>query len=138
MKRRRLPTLSNEKGFTLIELLVTVSIIGILAAIAFADVGNYKRRAFDTRSKADLHLAAMGEEAYYSDHAIYIDCIGTAACESTLPGFKGSNGTYVSMFDVPKSGATQEYFTGLSYHPLGKRNTIGNCYQWNSIQGGLQ
>ena len=59
-----------RRAFTLIELLVTVSIIGILAAIAFADVGNYKRRAFDTRSKADLHLAAMGEEAYYSDHAI--------------------------------------------------------------------
>lgn len=128
----------SEAGFTLIELLVTVAIIGILGAIAVSYFAVYKRRTYDARSKDDLAKAAVGEEAYFTTNSTYTDCIGTAACISTLPGFSSSNGTVVSMYDVPKSGATPEYFTGSAYHPLGNRSSLASPYQWNSNNGGLQ
>ena len=45
----------SEGGFTLIELLIVIAIIGILAAIAIPQFNQYKARAYDTASKADLH-----------------------------------------------------------------------------------
>lgn len=130
--------LNSDLGFTLLELLVSVSIISILAAIAIQVFTMYRQRSFDARSRTDLANAALGEEAYFMDQSRYTDCYGTLHCESLLPGFHGSAGVVVSMYDSPASGSTPEGFTGNSYHPLGLRNNPGYACYWNSNNGGLQ
>ena len=52
--------LRNAKGFTLIELLIVIAIIGILAAIAIPQFNQYKKRAYDSDAKSNLHNIYLG------------------------------------------------------------------------------
>ena len=64
----------KEDGFTLIELLIVIAIIGILAAIAIPQFNQYKARAYDTASKADLHNVYLACKAYWSDNGSDQSC----------------------------------------------------------------
>ena len=126
-----------DHGFTLIELLVTVSIIGVLAAIAIPQFSSYRARSFDARSLQDLRSAATAEEAYFVDYERYANCIGAAACEAALPAFSASAGVTVYMFRVNIPG-TPEYFTGRTFHPKGNHYNSATAWNWDSNGGGLQ
>ncbi len=124
-----------EQGFTLIELLVVVAIIGILAAIAIPQFAEYRKRGFDSRSLSDLRNAATGEEAYFADYEKYVACADRTACQTALPGFKGSDGVVLAMTSADGSS-----FGGTAYHPRGTKNAAGagSSYSWDSTNGGLQ
>ena len=65
---------TREEGFTLIELLIVIAIIGILAAIAIPQFNQYKARAYDTASKADLHNIYLACKAFWSDNGSDQSC----------------------------------------------------------------
>lgn len=46
------------KGFTIVELLIIVTILGLLASIAYFSIGDWRRRAATNEVKSDLHNAA--------------------------------------------------------------------------------
>ena len=84
----------REGGFTLIELLIVIAIIGILAAIAIPQFNQYKARAYDTASKADLHNIYLACKAYWSDEGSSADCTDELA-GGTNYGFAPSTGVTV-------------------------------------------
>ena len=67
-------THKNTSGFTLIELLIVIAIIGILAAIAIPQFNQYKARAYDTASKADLHNVYLACKAWWLDEGSNRPC----------------------------------------------------------------
>jgi prepilin-type N-terminal cleavage/methylation domain-containing protein len=54
-------------GFTLVELLVVIGIIVLLMGLALPMITRAYRNAVRTRMQADLHVIAMGIEAYRAD-----------------------------------------------------------------------
>ena len=89
----------NEEGFTLIELLIVIAIIGILAAIAIPQFNQYKARAYDTASKADLHNIYLACKAYWSDNGSDQSC-GASEAGGANYGFGASPGVTVSANGV--------------------------------------
>ena len=85
----------REGGFTLIELLIVIAIIGILAAIAIPQFNQYKARAYDTASKADLHNIYLACKAYWSDTGSDQSCSSAEAGGANY-GFAPSTGVTVS------------------------------------------
>ena len=85
----------REGGFTLIELLIVIAIIGILAAIAIPQFNQYKARAYDTASKADLHNIYLACKAYWADTGSDQSCSETEAGGANY-GFAPSPGVTVS------------------------------------------
>jgi type IV pilus assembly protein PilA len=115
------------KGFTLLELLVTITIVGILSAIAVPQYRQYRARAFDTRARFDLETVALAEEAYFMDHESYAGC-SDQGC-SILPGIKRiSPGVSLQV------QASQDAFVGIAQHAQG----TGRTFTWSSDEGGLQ
>lgn len=56
----------KRNGFTLFELLVSISIIGILVALAVVSYSSVQKKARDTRRMEDMQAIQKAAEMYYS------------------------------------------------------------------------
>jgi len=91
--------LKNAKGFTLIELLIVIAIIGILAAIAIPQFNQYKARAYDSDTKANLHNIYLACKAYWADNGSAASC-SAARAAGTSYGYLQSTNVSISAADV--------------------------------------
>jgi len=58
----------KKNGFTLFELLVSISIIGILVAVASTSYGAAQKKARDSRRAEDMNTIQKAAEMYYSQN----------------------------------------------------------------------
>ena len=107
--------LKNEKGFTLIELLIVIAIIGILAAIAIPQFNQYKTRAYDSDSKANLHNLYLACKAYWADQTSTLSCSSTIAAGTTYGYIQSSKIT------IGGSGGAETAFSSTAVHASSTR-----------------
>jgi prepilin-type N-terminal cleavage/methylation domain-containing protein len=124
----------TKLGFTLIELLVVISIIGILAAVIFANVGEGGAQARDTERQADLRNLQSALELYKTRHDRYPEgCRGPnqwswqsgvgVECPSETQYIEGLAPEFISA--LPTDPKTNGDNTGYAY----RVNLDGTVYK---------
>lgn len=69
--------MKENKGFTLFELLISISIIGILTALAVVSFSSAQKKARDARRLEDMKSIQNAAEQYYSTVGNYVYPAGT-------------------------------------------------------------
>jgi type IV pilus assembly protein PilE len=104
-------------GFTLMEMLIVVTIIGILAAIAFPAYDSYSRRGNRAVAKTVLNEVAARQEAYFVDRKRYAETLGTGATGLGYPA---------DTFYIAKNGNPTATATGAMYAVTMTATPAGN------------
>lgn len=78
--------IGKKRGFTLFELLISISIIGILTALAIVSFSSAQKKARDARRVQDLKAVQTAAEQYYSISNSYIYPSNTAPTSWTTNG----------------------------------------------------
>lgn len=112
------PSLENgglKNGFTLFELLVSISIIGILTALASLAFSGAQKKARDARRVQDIKAIQVAAEQYYSQNAYSYPT-------NNLTPWMGGTQEILSVFPTdPKIGS-------YTYtHPDGTNSTYCSC-----------
>jgi len=93
----------KKNGFTLFELLITISIIGILTAIATISFSSAQKKGRDARRIQDMENIRVAAEQYYSLAGAYPSVATVVGFTGDLVGVGGS-GVLQSWPLEPKSG----------------------------------
>ena len=98
----------NKKRFPLIEFLIIITIIGILAAIAIPQLGEYKMLRYNKDAKANLNNLYLACHAHWKENTGSSDCtIATA----TQQGYSQSEDVNVAI-----SASKEKDFSATAKH----------------------
>ncbi|MEB0147315.1 type IV pilin protein, partial [Pseudomonas sp. CCC2.2] len=126
------PTRKNQ-GFTLIEILITVTIVGILTAIALPSYSSYIVKSNIKAAQADLIALSLNLENSYQKQLVYpaatasttaqAQCVlfnGTTTCTSPSSGWQPSQS---ANFNYTITSTTSTYTVGAT----GTSGNVNGC-----------
>ena len=97
------------RGVTLMELMIVVTIIGILAAIAYPNYREFVARAKRTEARAALLKIATNQEKYYLQNNIFTKDLKKLGLGSDPNTYTTDSGTYsVEITSADASNFTAE------------------------------
>jgi len=102
--------IKQEGGFTLFELLISISIIGILIAVATSNFTSAQRKARDTKRIQDVGAVQKAAEQYYSV-SNYIYPANTAVASWTT----STGQSVLDRFPIDPKGVG---YTAYVYNPF--------------------
>jgi type IV pilus assembly protein PilE len=105
----------RNQGFTLIDLMITITIMGILAAIAYPSYNSFVIKAREQNARADLVLNINKLERYYAKNKTFIFIPQNT--DSTDPTDNSKQNTHTLE---QKNSATYFTFSG-TYKPSSYR-----------------
>lgn len=101
--KKNMKKIKKQLGFTIFELLVSISIIGIMTALAAVAYSGAQKKARDSRRVQDIRLIQVAAEQYYSQNNY------DYPADSTTPWMGGTQ-EILSVFPVdPKNDAVNGY-----------------------------
>lgn len=113
----------NKKGFTLFELLVSISIIGILTAIASVSFSSAQKKARDARRMEDMSAVAKAAESFYAvNSASYPASVPSSGNEWVATGI---GDTILANFPSDPKGSTYTQYTYTN--PTGSSDSFCAC-----------
>ena len=119
--------IKSKKGFTLFELLISISIVGILTALAVVSYSGSQLRARNQRRVEDLNMIQKAAEQYYAAHYTY---------PASAQAFYSNTDKVLEAWPAdPKNTATYNYQytkTQTSYCVCATMEAINNVGQGNS------
>ncbi len=127
VKNPKRATRNSQRGFTLIELIVVVTIIGILAGVAIANVKFAQTKAREAALRHDLFEMRKAIDDYYADKQKY---------PQNLEELK----TAKYLRDIPKDPITMQKDweeVAATIDPTGADPTVDPTATANDESGGL-
>ena len=117
-------TFKRSSGFTLLELMIAVTIIGILAAIAYPSYTEYVIRSKRADAKAALLKVQLAEEKWRANHTSYTSELGNTGLKLGTASPGGYYTIAISVADASNYTATAvPTFTDAKCGTLGINQT---------------
>ncbi|QIZ77124.1 type IV pilin protein [Ferrimonas lipolytica] len=108
--------MNRSRGFTLIEMMIAVTILGILASIAYPSYTDYVQSSRRALAKTTLVEASQRLERYYAQNLTFTGAVSG----STLTIFTTS-GDFDEYYSLTASAAANSY--SLTAAPAGSQST---------------
>jgi type IV pilus assembly protein PilE len=124
------------RGFTLIELLIVVAIIGVIAAIAVPQYGDYITRSKLTEATATLSEHRVKMEQFFQDNRTYVSACATGSIAAAPTGryFTYDCGTpTATTFTITATGVAAQGTAGFVFtvNQANARATTGVKTGWD-------